>query len=57
VRARLERKFRVSKWLKRTALGLGVSEGFIETMKQSGAGRTLMTWRNRIAIARAQRGR
>jgi GT2 family glycosyltransferase/glycosyltransferase involved in cell wall biosynthesis len=57
VRARLERKFRVSKWLKRTALGLGVSEGSIETLKQSGAGRTLMTWRNRIAIARAQRGR
>lgn len=57
VRARLEQKFRVSKWIKRTALRVGVSEGFIETIKQTDVVRAMMTWRNRLAIARAQRGR
>ena len=57
VRARLEQKYRVSKWLKRTALELGVPEGLIERVKETGPVRALLVWRNRVALARAQRGR
>jgi glycosyltransferase involved in cell wall biosynthesis len=57
VRTRLEQKYRVSKWLKRRALELGVSEGLIERVKDTGPVRTVLVWRNRVALARAQRGR
>lgn len=56
VRARLERKYRLSKWLKRTALALGMSEGLIERVKQAPPVRAALVWRNRLALARAQRG-
>jgi hypothetical protein len=57
VRTRLESKYRFSKWIKRTALELGVSEALIERAKQAGPVRALLVWRNRVAIARAQRGK
>ena len=57
VRTRLEQKYRVSKWLKRTALNVGVSEGWIETIKTHEPMRSALIWRNRLAITRAQRGR
>ena len=54
-RARLERKFRVSRWLKRTALRAGVSEMRVEQIKRLGLVRALMVLRNRVALARARR--
>ena len=56
-RRRLEQKYRVSKWLKRTALRVGVSEGRIEQIKQVDLVRRALVWRNKLALARAQRGR
>jgi GT2 family glycosyltransferase/glycosyltransferase involved in cell wall biosynthesis len=55
-RARLERQFRGSKWAKRTALRLGVSERSIEKLKQSPLVRAVMVTRNHLAIRRARRG-
>lgn len=56
-RTRLEQKYRVSKWLKRTALELGVSEALIERVKQAAPVRSALVLRNRVALARARRGR
>jgi glycosyltransferase involved in cell wall biosynthesis len=55
LRARLERKFKVSRWLKRTALRAGVSEMRVEQVKRLGVVRALMILRNRVALARARR--
>jgi GT2 family glycosyltransferase/glycosyltransferase involved in cell wall biosynthesis len=54
LRRRLETKFKVSRWLKRTALRAGVSEMRVEQVKRLKAIRALMVLRNRIAIARAR---
>jgi hypothetical protein len=56
LRARLEQKFKVSRWLKRTALRAGVSEMRVEQIKRLGVVRALMVMRNRAAFARARRG-
>jgi hypothetical protein len=45
----------VSKWLKRTALRLGVTERRVEQLKRLGVVRGLMVVRNRVALARAMR--
>jgi glycosyltransferase involved in cell wall biosynthesis len=55
LRQRLETKFKVSRWLKRTALRVGVSEMRVEQVKRLKAIRALMVLRNRIALARARR--
>jgi glycosyltransferase involved in cell wall biosynthesis len=55
VRADLQGGYRYSKWLKRTALRLGVSERRVEQLKRVGVVRALMVMRNRIALARAVR--
>jgi hypothetical protein len=55
IRAALARQFRVSKWLKRTALRAGVSELRIEQVKRLGAVRALMAARNRLAMRRARK--
>ena len=55
VRADLRGGYRVSKWLKRTALRLGVTERRVEQLKRLGVVRGLMVMRNRIALARAMR--
>ena len=55
-RRRLEQKYRVSKWLKRTALRVGMSEGRIEQIKQVDLVRRALVWRNKLALARAHRG-
>jgi hypothetical protein len=55
VRADLQGSYRLSKWLKRTALRLGVTERRIEQMKRLGVVRGLMMLRNRVALARAMR--
>ena len=55
---RLEGKFRVSKWMKQTALNVGLSEGRIEQIKQTEPVRRALIWRNKLALARrALRGR
>ncbi len=53
--AHLEDSFRVSKWMKRTLLGLGVSEGQFEAFKRLGVVKAGMTARNRYARLRARR--
>jgi hypothetical protein len=55
VRADLQGGYRMSKWLKRTALRLGVTERRVEQLKRLGVVRGLMVVRNRIALARAIR--
>jgi GT2 family glycosyltransferase/glycosyltransferase involved in cell wall biosynthesis len=55
VRASLEGGYRVSKWLKRTALRLGVTERRVEQLKRLGVVRGLVVLRNRVALARAMR--
>ena len=55
VRADLQGGYRVSKWLKRTALRLGVTERRIEQLKRLGPVRGLVRIRNRVALARATR--
>ena len=54
-RRHLAKSFRVTRWAKRTALGLGVSEGRIEQVKAWGVVRAGMGLRNRVAMARAAR--
>ena len=54
-RRRLAASYRVTKWLKRTALSLGVSEVGIEQVKRLRPVRALMAMRNRVALARARR--
>jgi len=55
VRADLQGGYRVSKWLKRTALRLGVTERRVEELKRTAVVRGLMQVRNRVALARAMR--
>jgi glycosyltransferase involved in cell wall biosynthesis len=55
VRADLQGGYRVSKWLKRTALRLGVTERRVEQLKRLGLVRGLVVVRNRVALARAMR--
>ena len=55
VRADLQGGYRVSKWLKRTALRMGVTERRVEQLKRLGLVRALVVVRNRVALARAMR--
>jgi GT2 family glycosyltransferase len=55
VRADLEGAYRLSKWLKRTALRLGVPERRVEQLKRLKAVEALMILRNRVTLARARR--
>jgi len=55
VRAHLQDGYRLSKWLKRTALRMGVTERRVEQLKQLGLVRGLVIVRNRVALARATR--
>jgi len=55
VRAHLQDGYRLSKWLKRTALRMGVTERRVEQLKQLGLVRGLVIVRNRVALARAKR--
>lgn len=54
-RAHLGESFKTSRWLKRTALRLGVSEGDVEALKRWGPVRAGMSVRNAVAIRRARR--
>jgi GT2 family glycosyltransferase/glycosyltransferase involved in cell wall biosynthesis len=56
-RDRLELQYRGPKWLKRTALRLGLSEYRIERLKQSTVGRAAMAAQTRLALRRARRTR
>ena len=55
VRADLQGGYRLSKWLKRTALRMGVTERRVEQLKRLGLVRALVVVRNRVALARAMR--
>jgi GT2 family glycosyltransferase/glycosyltransferase involved in cell wall biosynthesis len=55
--ARLSRRFRVSKWVKQTALRIGVSEARFERLKRLAPVRAAMYVRNRMALAVARAGR
>ena len=55
LRDRLERSFRVSKWIKRTAFSMGLSESAFERVKQWPPVEAGMRVRNRLARARADR--
>jgi hypothetical protein len=55
LRADLQQGYRLSKWVKRTALRLGMSEQRVEQLKRLGLVRALVVVRNRIALARARR--
>jgi GT2 family glycosyltransferase/glycosyltransferase involved in cell wall biosynthesis len=54
-RAHLADSFKASRWLKRTALSLGVKEGDVEALKRWGPVRAGMSMRNAVAIRRARR--
>ncbi len=54
-RAHLSESFKASRWLKRTALRLGVKEGDVEALKRWGPVRAGMSMRNAVAIQRARR--
>lgn len=54
-RAHLGESFKTSRWLKRTALRLGVKEGDVEALKRWGPVRAGMSMRNAVAIRRARR--
>jgi hypothetical protein len=55
VRADLEGSYRLSKWLRRTALRAGMTEQRVEQLKQTGIVRAFVMVRNRVALARALR--
>jgi GT2 family glycosyltransferase/glycosyltransferase involved in cell wall biosynthesis len=55
VRATLQGSYRLSKWLKRTALRIGMTERRVEQLKRTAVVRGLMQVRNRVALARAMR--
>jgi GT2 family glycosyltransferase/glycosyltransferase involved in cell wall biosynthesis len=54
-RSHLADSFKASRWLKRTALSLGVKEGDVEALKRWGPIRAGMSMRNAVAIRRARR--
>ncbi|MBA2354665.1 MAG: glycosyltransferase, partial [Acidobacteria bacterium] len=53
-RARMANSFKASRWLKRTALRLGVKEGDVEAVKQWAPIRAGMSVRNAVAVRRAR---
>ena len=53
-RAHLSESFQASRWLKRTALRLGVKEGDVEALKRWAPVRAGMSIRNAVAIRRAR---
>jgi hypothetical protein len=55
VHADLARSYRLSKWLKRTALRLGVTERRVEQLKRTKIAELFVIWRNQRALARARR--
>jgi GT2 family glycosyltransferase/glycosyltransferase involved in cell wall biosynthesis len=55
--ARLARRFRLSKWVKRTALRAGLSEARFERLKRLAPVRAAIYLRNRAALALARAGR
>lgn len=57
IREKLRRSFATSKWIKRTALRLGVSEAGFEQIKSAPPVRIAIHVRNRLALARAGRPR
>ncbi len=54
-RSHLSESFKASRWVKRTALRLGVKEGDVEALKRWGPVRAGMSMRNAVAIRRARR--
>ena len=54
-RASMAESFKASRWLKRTALRLGVKEGDVEALKRWGPVRAGMSVRNAVAVRRARR--
>ena len=54
-RTQMQESFKASRWLKRTALSLGVKEGDVEALKRWGPVRAGMTMRNVLAIRKARR--
>jgi hypothetical protein len=54
-RAHLAESFKASRWLKRTAIRLGMKEGDVEALKRWGPVRAGMSMRNAVAIRRARR--
>ena len=55
LRSRLEKSYRLTRWLKRVALGLGLRERTIEDVKRWRLTRTVMSARNAVALHRARR--
>jgi GT2 family glycosyltransferase/glycosyltransferase involved in cell wall biosynthesis len=55
VRTDLEGGYKVSKWLRRTALRMGMSEQRVEQLKRTAPVRGFVVLRNRLALARALR--
>jgi glycosyltransferase involved in cell wall biosynthesis len=53
--AHLAESYKTSRWLKRTALRLGVKEGDVEALKRWGPVKAGMSMRNAVAIRRARR--
>jgi hypothetical protein len=53
---RLRSQFRLTKWLKRTAVRMGMSDARIDQLKQTALVRQAMILRNRRAYAKARRG-
>ena len=53
--AHLAESYKASRWLKRTALRLGVKEGDVEALKRWGPVKAGMSMRNAVAIRRARR--
>ena len=54
--SRLKGQFRLTKWLKATAIRAGISDARLDQLKQTALVRQLMVLRNRRAYARARRG-
>jgi GT2 family glycosyltransferase/glycosyltransferase involved in cell wall biosynthesis len=55
IRAKLRTSYRISKWIKRTALRMGVSEGRFEHFKALPPVQVAIRARNRLALSRAGR--
>jgi GT2 family glycosyltransferase/glycosyltransferase involved in cell wall biosynthesis len=55
IRVKLRNSYRASKWVKRTALRLGVSEGGFEQIKSLAPVRVAIRLRNQMALSRAGR--
>lgn len=55
LRSRLEKSYRLTRWFKRVALGLGLRERTIEDVKQWRLTQRVMSARNAVALHRARR--